>query len=149
MRQVHTPVRGQTIASRQRRGVALRNAIEALEDRRLLTSFFVNFTGQTPTDVPGYMMDIGSAYGDRADRDMLFELAEQYKLEIISIEELIRYRRLREKLVYRIAEADLQLRGPGDLLGEQQSGLPPLAFADLRHDLALVERAREIAKAIG
>ena len=68
MRQVHSPVRGQTIASRQRRGVALRNAIEALEDRRLLTSFFVNFTGQTPTDVPGYMMDIGSAYGDRADR---------------------------------------------------------------------------------
>lgn len=50
---------------------------------------------------------------------------------------------------FRIAEADLQLRGPGDLLGEQQSGLPPLAFADLRHDLALVERARDLAQQIG
>ena len=44
--------------------------------------------------------------------ECLFELAERFELPIISIEELIRYRRLREKLVYRDAEAKLptQLR---------------------------------------
>ena len=45
--------------------------------------------------------------GDRATRDRLVELARQFNLEIISIEQLIAYRRVREKLVYRIAEAEL------------------------------------------
>ena len=36
----------------------------------------------------------------------LYELAEQFDLEIITIEELIRYRRRSEKLVYRLAEAE-------------------------------------------
>ena len=45
---------------------------------------------------------------------------------------------------FRIAQADLKLRGPGDLLGQQQSGLPPLVFADLAEDLSLVERARSL-----
>jgi ATP-dependent DNA helicase RecG len=49
---------------------------------------------------------------------------------------------------FRIAEADLQLRGPGDLLGQQQSGLPPLVFGSLASDLALVERARKLAASI-
>lgn len=49
---------------------------------------------------------------------------------------------------FQIAEADLKLRGPGDLLGQAQSGMPPLAFADLREDLRLVERARTLAAAI-
>ncbi len=46
-----------------------------------------------------------------------------------------------------IAEADLRLRGAGNLLGTRQSGLPPLRVASLfdpRH-LALAERARELA----
>ena len=46
---------------------------------------------------------------------------------------------------FRIAEADLQLRGPGELLGQQQSGVPPLRFGDLRRDFALIEQARELA----
>jgi ATP-dependent DNA helicase RecG len=46
---------------------------------------------------------------------------------------------------FRIAEADLKLRGPGELLGQQQSGVPRFRFADLGTDLPLVERAREIA----
>ncbi len=48
---------------------------------------------------------------------------------------------------FRIAEADLQLRGPGEFLGQQQSGLPRFRFAELARDLALVERARGLAKA--
>lgn len=46
---------------------------------------------------------------------------------------------------FRIAEADLKLRGPGDLLGLEQSGLPPFRFASLVEDLPLVQRARELA----
>ena len=45
--------------------------------------------------------------GNRADRDTLFTLAREHSLEIISIEQLIRQRRAREKLVERIAEAEL------------------------------------------
>jgi ATP-dependent DNA helicase RecG len=46
---------------------------------------------------------------------------------------------------FRIAEADLQLRGPGEFLGTQQSGLPPFRFGNLAQDLPLVERARALA----
>lgn len=46
---------------------------------------------------------------------------------------------------FRIAEADLELRGPGDLLGRAQSGLPPFKFANLVQDLPLVEEARWLA----
>ncbi len=46
---------------------------------------------------------------------------------------------------FRIAEADLKLRGAGELLGVAQSGLPPFHFGDLAGDLALVERARAFA----
>ena len=47
---------------------------------------------------------------------------------------------------FRIAEADLQWRGPGELLGRQQSGAPPLRFGDLTRDGALVQRARELVR---
>jgi len=48
---------------------------------------------------------------------------------------------------FEIAEADLKLRGPGELLGQNQSGLPPLRFGDLAADRALIERARKLAAA--
>ena len=48
-----------------------------------------------------------------------------------------------------IAEADLKLRGPGDLEGTQQSGIPfSLKIADLVRDSDLLMRAREIAESI-
>jgi len=46
---------------------------------------------------------------------------------------------------FRIAEADLKLRGPGELLGQQQSGLPQFRFGNLAEDLALIQQAREFA----
>ena len=58
----------------------------------------------------GVLCEILNDSGNRADRDALFVLAKEHSLEIISIEQLIRYRRTREKLVYRIAEADLPTR---------------------------------------
>ena len=50
-------------------------------------------------------------------RDELHALAKQFSLEIITIESLIRHRRRTEKLVYRLAEADLPTRfGPGRII---------------------------------
>ncbi len=47
---------------------------------------------------------------------------------------------------FEIARQDLQLRGPGELLGHRQSGLPMLRFADLERDVALLEAARDWAR---
>ena len=44
-----------------------------------------------------------------------------------------------------IARHDLRLRGPGELLGARQSGVPMLRFADLEQDIDLLEAARELA----
>ena len=50
---------------------------------------------------------------------------------------------------FRIAEADLQLRGPGDLDGTQQSGLPfDLHIASLSTDGQILEIARQAAESI-
>jgi ATP-dependent DNA helicase RecG len=46
---------------------------------------------------------------------------------------------------FRIAEADLKLRGPGELLGRQQSGLPRFRFGNLVDDLDLIRGARALA----
>jgi ATP-dependent DNA helicase RecG len=49
---------------------------------------------------------------------------------------------------FEIAEVDLRLRGPGDLMGTQQSGLPALHIADLVQDAALLQQARQFAMRI-
>jgi len=49
---------------------------------------------------------------------------------------------------FEIAEADLRMRGPGDLLGTAQSGLPPLRLANLIEDEALLFRAKDVAQTI-
>jgi ATP-dependent DNA helicase RecG len=47
---------------------------------------------------------------------------------------------------FKIAEADLKLRGPGELLGQEQSGAMRLRFGDLTEDLNLIRQARELVK---
>ncbi len=49
---------------------------------------------------------------------------------------------------FEISEVDLQLRGPGDLMGTQQSGALDLLIADLGKDTAILEKARASAQAI-
>lgn len=44
-----------------------------------------------------------------------------------------------------IAREDLRIRGPGEILGARQSGVPMLRFADLERDTELLERARDVA----
>ena len=60
--------------------------------------------------------------------------------------------RARLKIIYEntdgfeIARQDLALRGPGEFLGARQSGSPMLRFADLEHDIDLLEAARTLAE---
>jgi len=62
--------------------------------------------------------------------------------------------RARLKIIYEntdgfeIARQDLLLRGPGEVLGERQSGTPLLRFADLERDTALITAARAAAEEI-
>jgi RecG-like helicase/REP element-mobilizing transposase RayT len=49
---------------------------------------------------------------------------------------------------FEVAEADWELRGPGDLLGTAQSGLPALKIGDLKRDAELMRRARAAAMSI-
>ena len=46
---------------------------------------------------------------------------------------------------FRIAEVDLELRGPGEFFGTRQSGLPEFKIADLLHDGPILEEARQEA----
>ena len=49
---------------------------------------------------------------------------------------------------FEIAEADLKLRGPGNIAGTQQSGILNLKIADLSKDGKILKTAREIARRI-
>jgi ATP-dependent DNA helicase RecG len=49
---------------------------------------------------------------------------------------------------FKIAETDLELRGPGEFFGTRQSGLPEFRVADLLRDAPLLEEARREAQAI-
>ncbi|MDP2103255.1 MAG: ATP-dependent DNA helicase RecG [Methylotenera sp.] len=59
--------------------------------------------------------------------------------------------RARLKVIYEsndgfaIAQADLQIRGPGELLGVRQSGVPMLKIADLARNVDLLETAKTLA----
>ena len=58
----------------------------------------------------GVLTEILDQSGDRATRDELLRLAGEHHLEIISIEQLIAHRRVNEKLVTRVAQANLPTR---------------------------------------
>jgi ATP-dependent DNA helicase RecG len=46
---------------------------------------------------------------------------------------------------FRIAEVDLELRGPGEIAGTRQSGIPAFRFANLIRDRKALELARQEA----
>lgn len=79
----------------------------------------------------GVLCEILDDTGDRAQREELFQIAGRFGLEIITIEELIRYRRRSEKLVYRLAEASLPMKyGPGRIVayGVRHEDQQPIAI---------------------
>jgi 3,4-dihydroxy 2-butanone 4-phosphate synthase/GTP cyclohydrolase II len=79
----------------------------------------------------GVLCEILGESGDRANREELHDVARRFELPIISIEQLIAYRRVREKLVYRIAEARLPTKyGTGTIIsyGVKYESQEPLVF---------------------
>jgi ATP-dependent DNA helicase RecG len=49
---------------------------------------------------------------------------------------------------FELAETDFRIRGPGDIFGTKQHGLPPLRIADLLRDQSILEEARRDAHAL-
>lgn len=47
---------------------------------------------------------------------------------------------------FELAEADFRMRGPGDLIGKKQSGMPPMRIADLMRDEEILAAARSLAQ---
>ncbi|MEN0109901.1 MAG: 3,4-dihydroxy-2-butanone-4-phosphate synthase [Planctomycetota bacterium] len=89
--------------------------------------------GLTPA---GVLCEILNESGDRAGREELAALAERFDLPIITIEDLIAYRRVREKLVTRTAEAALPTKhGMARIIGYsvEYEPMEPVAivFGDL------------------
>lgn len=95
------------------------------------TEAAVDLTRLAGLQPAGVLIEILDENGDRADRDYLFALAQKYDLKIITIEELIRYRRRSERLVYRQADCRLPTKyGVGRLIvyGVKYEAQEPLAF---------------------
>ena len=49
---------------------------------------------------------------------------------------------------FEISRKDLELRGPGDFLGNRQHGLPPFKIADLTRDMRILEQVSKVADAL-
>lgn len=88
----------------------------------------------------GFICEILDGSGKRATRDQLLEMAKEFEMEIITIEELIRYRRSREELIQRVAEATLPTRyGQFRLIGYQVKYESQEPIALVLGDLSAVE----------
>jgi len=46
---------------------------------------------------------------------------------------------------FKVAQEDLRLRGPGEVLGARQSGVPMLRYADIERDVSLLNMAKKFA----
>ncbi|MEK6249556.1 MAG: 3,4-dihydroxy-2-butanone-4-phosphate synthase, partial [Planctomycetales bacterium] len=95
------------------------------------TEATVDLTRMAQVAPGGVLCEILNEHGDRASHQQLFALARQHQLKITSIEELIRYRRVREKLVFRTAEAELPTRyGTGKVIvyGVKYETQEPIVF---------------------
>lgn len=80
--------------------------------------------------------------GDRPSKCILlpYKLTEEAKLRLKAI---VNY-----SDGFRIAEEDMKIRGPGELFGVKQSGMPDLKVADLIRDQSLLEIARKEAESL-
>ncbi|HEY4235005.1 MAG TPA: 3,4-dihydroxy-2-butanone-4-phosphate synthase [Lacipirellulaceae bacterium] len=79
----------------------------------------------------GVLCEILNETGDRANRQQLAAIAAEFDLPIISIEQLIAFRRVREKLVFREAEAELPTKyGFGRIIayGVKYESQQPMVF---------------------
>ena len=82
----------------------------------------------------------------RAEHKSFCILLHDAKADQLALEKLAVLERTSDGFV--IAEEDLRLRGPGDLLGTAQTGLPPLKLGDLFRDTQLMKEAAALAAKI-
>ena len=78
--------------------------------------------------------------GEKASRCCIVSSSEA---DDVAIERLAKMRECTTGAA--VADADLRLRGPGDLLGARQTGALPLKFVHLIRDHRTIERARKLA----
>ena len=71
------------------------------------TETAIDLTRMAGLQPAGVLCEILDDTGNRATFDRLMEIAEEYDLRIITVADLIKYRRMREKIVDRVADADL------------------------------------------
>jgi ATP-dependent DNA helicase RecG len=75
-----------------------------------------------------------------------YELKRKDKNEMEKMAAIVRLRTMEATTDgFEIAEVDLKLRGPGDLMGTRQSGIPDFRFIDLTSDLDIISVARNEA----
>jgi len=86
------------------------------------------------------------------DKNIKYNLNKEIKLEYLSTTQLNMYKsfiRLNSMIKhsdgFKLAEIDLKLRGPGDIFGTKQSGLPELNFIDIANDVDIIRHAKDIA----
>ena len=84
----------------------------------------------------GLLTEILDEDGDRATRDRLLQIAQEFNLKIVTVADLIKYRRRHEKIVERVAEADLPTKyGPGRIYAykiKYETGEPiAIVYGDL------------------
>lgn len=73
---------------------------------------------------------------------------ENHKMFIKDAQKHIAYERLKAMINYndgfKIAEIDFKLRGPGDIFGVRQSGIPEFRFVNVFEDYDLIEKVRQL-----
>ncbi|MDP4116184.1 MAG: ATP-dependent DNA helicase RecG [Bacteroidota bacterium] len=78
-----------------------------------------------------------------------FRLKDPEFLSQLQLERFRSYIRLHSMIKYtdgfKLAEIDLKLRGPGNIYGTQQSGMPELKYADISKDQSIIIAAKQIA----
>ena len=90
----------------------------------------------------GILCEILDEDGNRATRDLMFEIAAKHDVPIITIEDLIAHRRVSEKLVSQIATADLPTRfGPFKVIAYEVKHESQQPIAIVMGDLAKSETA--------
>ena len=88
----------------------------------------------------GLLTEILDETGDRATTEELLELAKRFNLKIVTVAELIKYRRQHEKIVERVAEADLPTKyGHGRIYGYKVKYEPGEPIAIVYGDLSTKE----------
>lgn len=79
--------------------------------------------------------------------DFKYKFSPRVNTENEKINAVIRLRAMQETNDgFRLSETDLKLRGPGDVLGTKQSGLPDFKYVDLANDVELVQYSLQMAR---